>query len=170
MTGHIANTCCAGANWSLMELTGKVCNINPFLDSYQLIQGFPIARCCTVWTNQEDSVEYLLVGNQMLWFGTQLPHYFINPNQPRAYGIDVDDDPFDSTRHFGIKSEQALISFDTKGTIVHFEPRTPTEWEKTHLPVIYLSYLSPAMYGTRPKRYCPAVNYDSIVERSKQKK
>jgi hypothetical protein len=46
MAGHIArdeldthtDTCCAGANWSLMELTSEICDVNPFLDSYQPIQ------------------------------------------------------------------------------------------------------------------------------------
>jgi hypothetical protein len=126
VAGHIArneldthaDTCCAGANWSLMEYTGEICDVNPFLDSYQPIQEIPVARCCTVWTNQDDSMEYLLVGDQMLWFGTQLPHSLINPNQLRAYGIDVNDDPFDPTRDFGIDSEQVLIPFDTTGTIV----------------------------------------------------
>jgi phage-related tail fiber protein len=76
----------------------------------------------------------------MLWFRTQLPHSLINPNQLRAYGIDVNDDPFDSTRDFGIDSKQAFIPFDTMGTIVHFESRTPaTEWEKTHLPIILIT-------------------------------
>jgi hypothetical protein len=82
VAGHIAwneldthaDTCCAGANWSLMELTSEVCDVNPFLDSYQPIQEIPGTTCCAVWMNQEESVEYLLVGNQMLWFGTQLPH------------------------------------------------------------------------------------------------
>jgi hypothetical protein len=46
VAGHIAqneldthaDTCCAGANWSLIELTGEVCwDVNPFLDSYQPI-------------------------------------------------------------------------------------------------------------------------------------
>jgi hypothetical protein len=81
VVGHIArneldthaDTCYAGANWSLVELTGEVCDVNPFLDSYhQPIQEIPVARCCTVWTNQDESVKYLLVGDQMLWFGTQL--------------------------------------------------------------------------------------------------
>jgi hypothetical protein len=147
MAGHIAqnkldthaDTCCAGANWSLMELTGEVCNVNPFLDSYQPIQEIPVARCCRVWTKQDDSVEYLLVGNQMLSFGTQLLHSLINLNQLRAYGIDVNDDPSDSTRDFGINSKQLLIPFNTTGTIVHFKSRTPTEWEKTHLPVILIT-------------------------------
>ena len=162
VAGHIArneldthaDTCCAGANWSLMEYTGELCDVNPFLDSYQPIQEIPVARCCTVWTNQDDSVEYLLVGDQMLWFGTQLPHSLINPNQIRAYGLDVNDDPFDTTRDFGIDSKQVLIPFDTTGTIVHFESRTPTQWEKTHLPVILITSdtWNPTEEVLRPER------------------
>jgi hypothetical protein len=136
------------------ELTGEVSNVNPFLDSFKQIQEIPVARCCTVWTKQEHSVEYLLVGNQMLWFGTLLPHFLINPNQLRAYGINVNDDPFDSTHYFGIGSKQALIPFDTTRTIVHFESRTPTEWEKTHLPVIIITsdVWNPTEEVLRPER------------------
>jgi hypothetical protein len=64
----------------------------------------------------------------------------MNPNQLRAYGLEVNNDPFDSTRHFGIETEGSTrIPFDTTGTIIHFESRVPTEWEKTHLPVIILT-------------------------------
>ena len=134
-----ADTCCAGANWSLMELTGEVCDVNPFLNSYSPIQEIPVARCCTVWTDQTDSMEYLLVGDQMLWFGTLLPNSLINPNQIRAYGLPVNDDPFDSTRSFGIDTDHGIIPFDTTGTVVYFETRVPNEWEKTHLPIILLT-------------------------------
>jgi hypothetical protein len=121
-----ADTCCAGANWSLMELTGEVCDVNPFLNSY-------------VWTDQTDSMEYLLVGDQTLWFGTLLPYSLINPNQIWAYGLPVNDDPFDLTRSFGIDTDHVIIPFNTTGTVVHFETRVPSEWEKTHLPIILLT-------------------------------
>jgi hypothetical protein len=77
-----ADTCCAGSNWSLMEITGEVCDVNPFLNSYDPVTEIPVARCCTgVWTNQEDSTEYLIVADQMLWFGTLMENSLINPNQ-----------------------------------------------------------------------------------------
>jgi hypothetical protein len=76
----------------------------------------------------------------MLFFGTLLPNSLINPNQLRAYGLEVNGDPFDLTQHFGIETEDSTrIPFDTTGTIIHFESRVPTEWEKTHLPVIILT-------------------------------
>lgn len=45
------DTCCAGANWALLELTGDVCEVTPLLDMYQLINKIPLARCGTVWTD-----------------------------------------------------------------------------------------------------------------------
>jgi hypothetical protein len=89
--------------------------------------------------DQMDSVEYLLVGDQMLWFGTLLPNSLINPNQIWAYGLPVNDDPFDTNRFFGIDTDHTVIPFDTTGTVVHFKSQVPTEWEKTHLPIILLT-------------------------------
>ena len=133
-----ADTSCAGANWKLMELSNTMCEVSPFLDSYQPVQEVPLARCGTVWTSQETGREYLLVGDQMLWFGNKLQHSLINPNQIREYGIDVFDNPF-GDRAIGIAHDESFIPFDTKGTVVHFESRHPTEWEEKHLPIILLS-------------------------------
>jgi hypothetical protein len=88
MLTHVA----LDANWTLMKLTSEICDVNPFLDFYQPVCEIHVARCCTVWTDQNDSSEYLLVGDQMLWFGTLLPNSLINPNQLRVYGLDVNDD------------------------------------------------------------------------------
>jgi hypothetical protein len=84
-------------------------------------------------------MEYLLVANQMLWFGTLLLNSLINPNQIQAYSISLNDDPFDMSRVFGSNIDDAVIPFDTTGTVVHFESRVPTKWEKTHLPIILLT-------------------------------
>ena len=49
------------------------------LSSYDPVQEIAIARCCTVSTLNEVK-EYLLVGNEMLWFGNTLADSPINPN------------------------------------------------------------------------------------------
>ena len=74
----------------------------------------------------------------MLWFGTALENSLINPNQIRAYGLSIDDNPFNANE-LGINAEELFISFDTTGEDVHFESRVPTEWETTHLPVILIT-------------------------------
>ena len=147
MAGHIAHnemdmhadTCCAGANWVLLELTGDVCKVTPFIDFYDPIHEIPLARCGTMWTDPMTMQEYLLVRDQMLWFGNLLPNSLINPNQLHAYRINVYDDPFDSLNVFGVARDTAFIPFDTTGTIMHFESRVPNEWEMKHFPVILLT-------------------------------
>ena len=63
----------------------------------------------------------------MLWFGNKLAHSLRNPNQLRAYGLLVKDDPFNANE-FGIDADEDLIQFDTKGTIVYSNSRVPTDW------------------------------------------
>ena len=134
-----ADTSCAGSNWTPLEFTGEICEVSPFLNSYKPVSQIPVAKCCTVWMDKTTSQEYLLVGDQMLWFGSSLEHTLINPNQIRAYGIPVYDDPFQPRQPIGIDSPDVFIPFDTTGTLLHFESRVPTEWDKTHLPIILLT-------------------------------
>jgi hypothetical protein len=136
-----ADTCCAGMNWRLLELTGEVCDVQPFLNSYDPVQSVVVGQCATVWTNEEDGKEYLLVGEQMLWFGDSLEHSLINPNQLRDYGLFVNDNPYAASESagFGIDTYHHFIPFDSTGTIVHFETRVPTDWEVKNLPIILLT-------------------------------
>ena len=126
-----------GDNWTPMLYTGEHCEVSPFLSTYDPVQEIPIARCCTVWTSDEGE-EYLLVGDEMLWFGNTLADSLINPNQLREYFLLVKDDPF-NTNEFVIDAYEDFIQFDTKGTIVYFNSCIPTDWETTHLPVILLT-------------------------------
>ena len=135
MDAH-ADTCFAGANWTPMHYTSDICEVSPFFNTYAPVQEIPVARCCTVWTDDKGK-EYLLVGEEMLWFGTALENLLINPNQIRAQDLSINKDPFNANE-LGIDAEELLIPFDTTGTVVHFESRVPTEWETTHLPVILI--------------------------------
>lgn len=127
-----ADTCCAGANLSLLEYTGQVFEISPFLDSTDAVQNIPIACCCTVWTPPETGKEYLIIAyliiaGEMLSFGLTLENSLLNPNQLRAFGLSVNDNPFDTLSEFEITvSGDVLIPFETTGTIVHFESRVPS--------------------------------------------
>ena len=115
-----------------------MCKVTPFLDSYAPIKEVMVARCSTVWTSPDTGREYLLVGDQMLWFGTQMSHSLINPNQIREYGVPVYDDPY-NVQQFGIDGHEAFIPFNTTGTIVHFESCVRTDWESRNLPILLLT-------------------------------
>jgi hypothetical protein len=97
-----------------------------------------VTRCGTVWTSPNTGCEYLLVGDQMLWFGSQMDHSLINPNQIREYGIPVYDNPF-SQPQFGIDCNDDFTPFNTTETIVYFASRVLTDWEMHNLPIIMLT-------------------------------
>ena len=99
--GHIArneldthsDTCCAGSNWQVLSLTGEVCKVKPYLPMYEAMNEIPVAGCGTVCTSPSMGQEYLLVGDQFLYFGTMLPHSVLNPNQIRAFDVDITTTP-----------------------------------------------------------------------------
>jgi hypothetical protein len=64
-----------------LDFTIEVCEVTPFLDSYEPVKEVMVARCGMVWTSSNTGREYLLVSDQMLWFGSQIDQSFINPNQ-----------------------------------------------------------------------------------------
>jgi hypothetical protein len=43
------DTCCAGANWRLLNFTNEVCEVTPFLDLYEPVKEVMVARCSTIW-------------------------------------------------------------------------------------------------------------------------
>jgi hypothetical protein len=53
-----ADTCCAGANWHLFDFTNEVCEVTPFLDSYEPVKEVMVARCGMVWTSPNTCHEY----------------------------------------------------------------------------------------------------------------
>ena len=112
-----ADTCCAGANWTPMQYTDEICEVSPLLNTYAPVQEIPVARCCTLCTYDEGK-EYLLVGDEMLWFGKGLENLLINPNHIRAYGLSINDDPFNANE-LGIDTEELFILFNTTGIVVH---------------------------------------------------
>ena len=120
-----------------MHYTGDICEVYPFLNTYAPVQEIPVARCCTVGIDDEGK-EYLLVGDEMLWFGTALGNLLINPNKIRAYGLSINYNPFNENE-LGIDAEEPFILFDTTGMVVHFESRVPTECETTHFPVVLIT-------------------------------
>ena len=141
MDSH-ADTCVAGKNWEIISYSDTVCEVQPFTDKYESIKEVPIVTACTVWTDDNTGKEYLLIGEQFLWFGSSLNHSLINPNQLRANYLNVQDNPFEPD--IGISGntnddDDVFIPFDTTGTIVSFKSRVPTESEKENLPVIVLT-------------------------------
>ena len=135
-----ANTIVLGSNCVILHHTGKVCEVSPYSDDYEAIKNVPVVCGATLWTDTVDNQEYILVFNKSLWMGDSLAHSLINPNQLRAFGTEVQDNPF-STERLSIHpaSHDITIPLQTLSTIIFANTHAPTDQELSKTPHIMLS-------------------------------
>ena len=139
-----ADTVVLGSNAVVLHYTGNECEVSPYSDEYEAISNVPVARGANLWTDKNDNQGYILVFNEALWMGGTLPHSLINPNQLRAYGTLVQDNPF-SRDPLAIEppNNDITIPLSTLGTIIYADTRAPTQEELATLPHVVLSADSP---------------------------
>jgi hypothetical protein len=65
----------------------------PYHLKYRAIQNCPIVQAATAYTDHETGVTYMLIINQAIHVGGDLPAMLLNPNQLRSNGVIVDDCP-----------------------------------------------------------------------------
>ena len=92
-----ADTIVLGANCVVLSHTGQTCEVMPYSDTYDAITDVPVITSATLWTSPHDRDEYILIFNEALWMGDTLQHTLVNPNQLRAYGTTIQDNPFASS-------------------------------------------------------------------------
>ena len=119
-------------------MTGQCCEVNSFHDNFEPIKDVPVARVATAWTDQ-DGVTRILVINEALFFGSQMDHSLINPNQMRHFGVVVNDNPYDPASELGIDHESCFVPFQTEGSTVYFESHVPSDEELEQCPHIVLT-------------------------------
>ncbi len=90
-----ADTCCAGINCRPIYFTGQQCNVQEFHDDFTPVQNVPIASIATAWSDPTTGRGYILIFNEVLYFGSKLTHSLINPNQLWHFSIHVYDNPFE---------------------------------------------------------------------------
>ena len=81
----------------ILEYTRRTADVYSYDKDVQPKKDIPIVSGATAWRDKTNEV-YILVFNESLYYGTQLDHSLINPNQVRAFGIDFWDNPFDKER------------------------------------------------------------------------
>ena len=87
---------------------------------------------------------FILVFNEALYYGTQLNHSLINPNQVRAYGIPLWDNPNDPARDLTIEVDNSLrIPLQPVGTKLQFRTRVSTTQELRDCEHIQMTSLRP---------------------------
>ena len=131
MDSH-ADTCVAGSNCTMLELTGRTADVEAYSPEYPS-KKIPIATVATAYDCPNSGATYVLIINEALYFGDSLPFSLISPNQLRDNDVHVDE------RHrqhapesiFGIliPSEPLHIPFTLEGVIAGFDTRPPTQEE-----------------------------------------
>ena len=87
--------------------------------------NIPIVTRATAWTDTSDNKTYILVFHESLYYGTKL-----NPNQIRHNGIDLWDNPFDTSKNIEIDIDRGpVIPMKFQGTKLTFTSRAPTDQE-----------------------------------------
>ena len=120
-----ADTTRCGKNFIPLVFTGQTRDVSGFHGDLETLPDIPVATCVTVFQHSSGK-RFILIVHEALYFGDSLDHSLINPNQIRAFGIDVWDNPYDTERQFGIVTDEVFIPFETDGTTIYFDSFTPT--------------------------------------------
>jgi hypothetical protein len=129
-----ADTCVAGSNTAVLDLTGKVVSVSPFCDTeYESIADIPVATVATAYDCPTTGKTFILVINEALYFGDRMKNTLLCPNQLRANGVQVHDCPkqYDtSSRHsIYVTGSELEIPLSLRGVISGFTSRLPTQSE-----------------------------------------
>jgi hypothetical protein len=123
-----ADTCVLGPNFVILHYTSRECDVSPYSEVYESVKAVPIVSGATAWTDERTGSLYIIVVNEGLWMPDTATSSLINPNQLRAYGITVHDNPFAGPMNISNGGEEDVISISmfAVGTI---KTRTPIQEE-----------------------------------------
>jgi hypothetical protein len=125
MDNH-ADTHALGRNCTVLNWTGRTCNVSPFSDRYHPITNVEVVTAATAFDDPVTGETTILIFHEALWLGEFMIDSLINPNQCRIYGISICDDPFDPHRSLGIFDHNTgvTIPFKMFGTTAAVETRS----------------------------------------------
>jgi hypothetical protein len=76
-----ADTCVGGANVTVLHEMGFHVNVSAYSPEYDALTDIPIATCAGAYDSESDGTTYLLIWNEMMYFGDRMPTSLINVNQ-----------------------------------------------------------------------------------------
>ena len=123
-----ADTCCLGNNFIPLYYTNRTADVYPYSDAYEPIENVPIVSGATAYDHPNGNT-YILVFNESLYYGQQMKHSLINPNQIRFNGLDFWDNPLRDDELYMELDDDLRIPLQFKGTKCVFTSRVPTKEE-----------------------------------------
>jgi hypothetical protein len=126
-----ADTCVLGPSFVILHYTNRECDVSPYSEVDESVKAVPIVSGATAWTDERTGLTYILVVNEALWMLDTVTSSLINPNQLRAYGITVQDNPIVGPMYISNEGEEDVISISmfAVGTNLSINTRTPTQEE-----------------------------------------
>ena len=149
----MADTSCAGANWRVVEPTGHTCDVYAYNERYDAIKDVPIATCATVVPG-DNGLDFLLIGHEMLYFGTDMKRSLLNQNQIRHHihqdgGVIQDDFTRGATLGSGpVRLTCHSIWMDRPFLLT---PGLPATWKWRHCPELLSR---PRSHGIPNRTHC----------------
>ena len=104
-----AGTCVLGRNFIVLSYTSRTADVYPYDKSYSPIANVPIVTGATAWDDHVDGQTYILIFNESLYYGERLDHSLVNPNQVRANGIGLWDNPYDPNHNLEIEVYNNIV-------------------------------------------------------------
>ena len=130
-----ADVSCIGKHARVMEVfSGRVCNVQPFNDTYDSIKNVKTVNSAFAYDDEEGHT-YILEVNQALDFTGSMEHSLLCPNQARIHGTIVNDVPkfLDHTgnsTHSVIPARSKVdIPLSMNGPVSYIPVRYPTDEE-----------------------------------------
>ena len=81
-----SDTCCLGSNFIVIGITERTANVYFYDTSYTPIENVLIMSGATIYTDEKTDNSFILVIHEALYYGNNLGHLLINPNQMRQFG------------------------------------------------------------------------------------
>jgi hypothetical protein len=106
-----ANTHAVGSNCTVINWTGRTCNVTPFSEHYPPMKDVEIVTAATAYDDSLTGETTILIFHEALWLGEHMVDSLINPNQCRIFGLSLCDDPFDTHRTLGISNSARVLTF-----------------------------------------------------------
>jgi len=135
-----ADTCVAGRNaLEIAHDDGRTVTVSPYTSEYAPRKGIRIALAAFLWEDAESGKGYILIVHEALYFGDELEHSLLNPNQIRDNGIRPQQFDKESTHTIYVPSCDLTIPLTLRGIISGFECWKPTWEEYLSLPKVKLT-------------------------------
>ena len=128
-----ADMSCVGRHAKIIEVVhGKMCNVQPFNDTYQPMTGIRTVNASFAH-DTTDGRTYILNVNNALDFSTTMENSLLCPNQSRINGVIIDDVPsfLDhrklSTHSITFPQHDIVLPLDMVGPISYLPVRYPSD-------------------------------------------